>query len=1154
MNTTLLIRRVTQALWPTLLLLLGMALAQTQTAAGAIQPATQGGLQNFVEFSKVIPSMDTLMQDVFNVMASLDVAGLADLIARYTAGALTITSFAFAWINYSLGKRLSFLGIDGSFNNMVMCAATIILLAVGLPRIMGEAGWALWRLTYTNVEQKVGPEIELMIQDRTSKLAIAAWNFAAAGLAAGVQPFEQGYAFLTAAPGQDSIAADATGQATQTRIAADAKEASDNTKHYGTFWQLGSLLIAGMYISYIGVIFGSALFVIFAATMLPIAFAFIPINPNLIYKSVGGMTSSILVAGVAPGLMLANIAIIFDGPISYMTNIMSTSAASAANNSTALTTMMKQCMGQAQQVASTGNWIQNAGAAVGNAVNNAAAAINPLDGLASKVCVMSASYYTGLYTLGQSLVYLLVGLIVTGMLFVGLSGMAMMIFRAFKEQVDHLFGAGGSVGNGDNGKAMAFAKDIGNRVAGAALAAGGAMTGNPQLAAAGMRSVASGRDAVGGAVAGYSADKRQEGISREKAADKQERKDEKASDKAERLSEKQSDKQERQQETSAREQKQDEKYAQREAAQTSRRESERAEYASNQDKGTGSKTDPAGSKSGGRDASKPDGGAVNSTAQGGSGQGQTSQTQTSSPQTTGAQTSGAQTAGGSVASGAGASRPAAQSSGTPQASAPLSSQPQATAVSAARPASSTTTGPTTAATTPPAPAPAPAPTPAPAQPASEAPAAAESGHGAGEAAGTPTPPASQQETARQSNETLEKELSGAAAVGAASEVGRSSEPTTPDRSGPDEGGPASSAPKSNAQLEQDMTSEAPATEATRGAAPVQGGEVSAGMALEEELTGAPGLEVDREVQEVGGSLQANPRASGETVTPTSTTPASSNADLERDFGGQPAQVTSGQATPAETDGTTATGAIGSPAPQAVNTGTVSSPPATGTGSAALTASEEAAKKAMPGLPDQGARVPQEVPATANGAPLQTGGVSAGMALEEELTGAPALEREREGQTGTVPASSTADLERDLGGQPAQATSVPVSGITNTPAPVQASAAPQAALSTTDAAAVRREYRDLNAQGGPAGEAYSSPEQVRYGLERTGQLPSQIEENDRRVTRSASEQGVSNVQAREALQGQGGLVHQQLPDRPLPPQDRSEAEYRAARPEDTSTEE
>lgn len=467
------------------------------------EPITSGG-QKLIEFTEIIPSMDELLSSVFKVMASMDLPGVVDTVSRLVAGTLALLTFGIAYCNYALEKRINLFGLDGSFGNMVMAAMAIILIAVGVPRLTGEAGWAIWRVTYTTVETAVHPQMDEMIKDRTEKLAQSVWDYSIHGISAGWTPMSVA---ADTFKGDGDIPADAmTGAATAQDQQEKVKEAKASNDRYRVIWQIGSLLVAGMFMAYIGVVFGSGLFVAFSALFMPLAFAFIPLNSSVFVRSLGGMISSIFVAGVAPGLMLVNVMIIFDGPIMYMNRMMENQTKVAQVNTEAATQAIQSCVGKAA----------NDPELVGALNGMVQGVIDPMNQFFETACVWGKSGLMTFMTMGQSLTYIIIGLIVVGMLFIGLSALAMMTFKEFKSVVDGIFAHGGGVGNGGTGRGRALANAAGNRLLGASAMAAGMMSGNSQLASAGARSVASGRDALPSAVAGYSSgrQKRQDDIKR----------------------------------------------------------------------------------------------------------------------------------------------------------------------------------------------------------------------------------------------------------------------------------------------------------------------------------------------------------------------------------------------------------------------------------------------------------------------------------------------------------------------------------------------------------------------------------------------------------------------------------------------------------------
>lgn len=458
-------------------------------SAAAIDPeAITSGGQKFIEFTQIIPSMDQLLGSVFTVMKAMDLPGVVDTVSRLVAGILSLLAFGIAYINYGFRKRINLFGIDGSFNNMVLAGVTIIMIAVGFPRLMGEAGWALWRITYTSVETAIHPKMDAMIKDRTENLALSVWNYSAHGLSSGWTPMSTAYAAFQ--PNSDIPKDAMTGEAAAKDQYEKVKSAKEDNERYKMIWQIGSLLIAGMFMAYIGVIFGSGLFVAFSALLMPIAFAFMPLNSTIFTRSIGGIIASIFVAGTAPGLMLVNIMIIFDGPLMYMKRMMDQQTKMAATHSKDTLATVQSCVGKAADDPGLVNSIKGA-------VQRAADNVNPINDFVEKACVFGGSAVNTFISMGQSLTYIIIGLIVVGMLFIGLSGLAMMTFREFKNVIDGVFVNGGGLG-GSSGAGRKFASSIRNRMLGVGAVAVGMMTGNAALAGAGARSAASGSGALAG--------------------------------------------------------------------------------------------------------------------------------------------------------------------------------------------------------------------------------------------------------------------------------------------------------------------------------------------------------------------------------------------------------------------------------------------------------------------------------------------------------------------------------------------------------------------------------------------------------------------------------------------------------------------------------
>lgn len=460
----------------------------TVPALATATPPTTPGSQQLIEFTQIIPSMDKLLESVFSVMKAMDLPGVVDTISRLVAGLLALLAFGIAYINYGFRKRIVLFGIDGSFNNMVLAGVTIIMIAVGFPRLMGEAGWALWRITYTSVETAIHPKMDEIIKDRTEKLANSVWDYSVHGLSSGWTPMSTAYA--TFQPNSDVPKDAMTGEAAAKDQYEKVKSAKESNGRYRMIWQIGSLLVAGMFMAYIGVVFGSGLFVAFSALLMPIAFAFMPLNSGIFTRSIGGIIASIFVAGTAPGLMLINIMIIFNGPLMYMKRMMDSQTQLAQASSQKTMNAVQACVGKAADDPGLINSITGA-------VQRAADNVNPMNNFFKEACVFSNAALNTFISMGQSLTYIIIGLIVVGMLFIGLSGLAMMTFREFKNVIDGIFVNGGGLG-GSSGAGRKFASAVRNRMLGAGAVAVGMMTGNAALAGAGARSAASGSGALAG--------------------------------------------------------------------------------------------------------------------------------------------------------------------------------------------------------------------------------------------------------------------------------------------------------------------------------------------------------------------------------------------------------------------------------------------------------------------------------------------------------------------------------------------------------------------------------------------------------------------------------------------------------------------------------
>lgn len=85
--------------------------------------------------------------------------------------------------------------------------------------------------------------------------------------------------------------------------------------------------------------------------------------------------------------------------------------------------------------------------------------------------------------------------------------------------------------------------------------------------------------------------------------------------------------------------------------------------------------------------------------------------------------------------------------------------------------------------------------------------------------------------------------------------------------------------------------------------------------------------------------------------------------------------------------------------------------------------------------------------------------------------------------------------------------------------------------------------NYNAQGGTE-RPYVSQAQAQWDLERKGNLPSQQDENNRRVRDYATKNGVSEHAARQSLSESRGLVHQDREPPPAPPSFKSAADEQA----------
>lgn len=462
------------------LLLLSVAFAQDFTAQST------GELTDFIEFSRIVPDMNSLLGMLLTLMEALNLPGTIDMIARFLSGGILVMALVIGYLNYGTGKEINIIGINGSFNNILLSVFAVVLVATGVPRLVGEATWALWRVTYVSVNTVAEPMMTEVIQENAGALAEAVYRFGVSGGAIGASSFFSAENLLappTTAPGDPvagggAQAADSTNQ--------EAERMINDTRRYGTLWSLASLLIIFMFMAYIGVLWGSGVFVLLISMFMPAILAFLGVNSRLFADSLGRIVASILVVATAPVLMMLNVMIVFQGPIAYLTDMMATNADQAAGNAQMRADGVAACIAA---MSPTGGGLAEV---VGNA-------IAPVYDLSCRVTNGILAMMTGMT---QMIFFIAVGLIVAAVIFVGLCGLAAITFREFNNVVSHVFGKAAGDWHNSKGGGRALAASVTNRAGGMAVAGAGLLTKNNQLARAGIQSVTTGRSAGAALVGG----------------------------------------------------------------------------------------------------------------------------------------------------------------------------------------------------------------------------------------------------------------------------------------------------------------------------------------------------------------------------------------------------------------------------------------------------------------------------------------------------------------------------------------------------------------------------------------------------------------------------------------------------------------------------
>lgn len=451
-------------------------------SAGAVQPPN-GGIEEFVDFSNIVPDLNVLFGQTLHMMDVIGLPATVDAIARFVVAGTAIIAAVLALNSYATGKDVRFLGIEGSFNTLFLSVLAVIAIGVGIPRVVGEASWALWRLTYNSVEQTVYPLVEQGMRDETGRLAEAVYAYAVSGGGIATQPYISATAMLRPDSGLDP--AQAYPAAMVENHIANAQSGEQSNKSFGTLWTIGTLLIIGMFLGYIGVIYTSGLFVLFLGMFMPVVFAFMPTLGNLLPSVLGRIVTSILVAATAPVLMLLNVMLVMRVPIAYLSTMMENNVQAANNNAQVHAGLMQSCVNM-----------------VTSRLPDLAALENVASRIVTPVCTLGVTDLARTVAVGQGFVYTILGLIIAVVIFIGLSGIAAMTFRTFKEVVDLVLGQGGGAYHPSSGRGRAFAGGVVNRAAGAGVGALGLATGNAAMARAGANAVISGRNALGAAVAG----------------------------------------------------------------------------------------------------------------------------------------------------------------------------------------------------------------------------------------------------------------------------------------------------------------------------------------------------------------------------------------------------------------------------------------------------------------------------------------------------------------------------------------------------------------------------------------------------------------------------------------------------------------------------
>ncbi len=449
--------------------LLALLLLSTAAAQTGAQPVLNSW-SSLVDLTNLIPDLHHLLKITLGIIASMGVPTMADVIARVIAGALALTSVYIAAMNYITGKKITLFGLDGSPSNAVLCIVSILIISVGIPRTIGNASWGLFQYAYNEVDKRARPVIKVTIADKSEELAVGIYNFTVSNLMIGIAPASAASAvqeYVTDATPENREAISTAATNLHRQMLDDQVEASHS---FNVIWAIGNLLIAGTFFAYLGVIFSAALFVVFVSVLMPVAFAFIPLNPGLIVQVLNSVLSSIIMACVAPGLLLIVISVAFAAPVDFMNKLMVDATGEATAAATQTIDAVKRCRDQAISAG------KSAGAITGA----------PTRVVVRESCEFMTVSASTMYSLGQRTLFLLLGLLIAAALFTGMTALGMVSMREFKKAVDMVLA--NASGSGTSGHSTGAGKALTaglNRLAGAGMMmAGGALAGATGAAAA----------------------------------------------------------------------------------------------------------------------------------------------------------------------------------------------------------------------------------------------------------------------------------------------------------------------------------------------------------------------------------------------------------------------------------------------------------------------------------------------------------------------------------------------------------------------------------------------------------------------------------------------------------------------------------------------